>query len=199
MNLLPFLVHIQLKTAIFVKIENKMKLYTTTGDCGTTSLAGGTRVPKYHLRVEAYGTVDELCSHVGLLRAYTTTELLCRQLLDIQRLLMKCGGILSGNDSSSYQIADSDIQQVEASIDTLQSQLPELKGFIIPGGNVAAAQSHVARCVCRRAERVVAQLAAESEIPKNVLKYLNRLSDYLFALARTLCYEQNISDDFFLA
>ncbi|MDR1227025.1 MAG: cob(I)yrinic acid a,c-diamide adenosyltransferase [Prevotellaceae bacterium] len=175
-----------------------MKIYTTTGDSGTTSLAGGARVPKYHPRVEAYGTLDELCSQVGLLRMHVTTSTLREQLLEIQKLLMKCGSILSNTGKSPYQVKDGDILQVETWIDSLQSQLPDLKNFTIPGGNVAAAQSHVARCVCRRAERATVLLASENTAPENVVKYLNRLSDYLFVLARTLCKEQNISDEIWM-
>jgi len=167
-----------------------MKIYTKTGDKGQTSLIGGTRVPKHHLRVEAYGTVDELNAHIGLLRSYPISEQLIKELISIQELLFAIGAVLASDPERSkmslYQLQESDLKFLEDAIDRMESELPALKHFILPGGDPAAAQCHIARCVCRRAERFVVHLGEISVVEPLVISYLNRLSDYLFVLSRYL-------------
>ena len=164
------------------------KIYTRTGDAGTTGLGDGSRTPKDSLRVEAYGTVDELNSFIGLLRAELTVDHPCQELLSrIQHELFDLGGELC---IPGYEIIrQSGIDRLEQAIDALNEHLPPLKDFILPGGNRAASLAHVARTVCRRAERRVQTLSGTEDISPLGLKYLNRLSDYLFVLARTLARE----------
>ena len=163
-----------------------MKIYTRTGDKGETSLLGGGRVSKADLRIEAYGTVDELNAVIGLLRA--STSLAGDDLLDIQHQLFNIGSLLAADKGLKRQLpqlSDDAAMPLEQAIDSMESNLPELKNFVLPGGNIPAAHAHVARTVCRRAERRV--VALEDEFPTVVL-YLNRLSDYLFVLSRALVY-----------
>lgn len=165
-----------------------MKIYTKTGDDGTTSLFSGGRVSKAHLRVEAYGTVDELNSVLGVARAHqphhTTDEWLSR----IQSQLFNLGADLATPlDSKTEWVVRMDADTVlalEQGIDELTGELPELKNFILPGGSLAAAQVHVARTVCRRAERITVLLQEHEPLGEHVVRYLNRLSDFLFTLAR---------------
>ena len=161
-----------------------MKIYTKTGDKGTTSLVGGKRVEKDDSRVEAYGTIDELQSFVGML-ASTTDEV---QLEDIQRVLFKIGGYLAYEDATSAGVTDEMIAQLEQKIDRLSEELPPLRTFIIPGGTMAASICHVCRTVCRRAERRMTTLrrTIDVELDDNAFSYINRLSDYFFLLARKL-------------
>ena len=165
-----------------------MKIYTRTGDDGTTALFSGGRVPKHHLRVEAYGTVDELNSVLGLARALRPNAGTDADLERIQHQLFHLGADLATplDAKTSYVVrADSaQIAWLEGRIDALTAQLPALTAFILPGGSPAAAQIHVGRTVCRRAERLVTQLAEVEPIGEQVLPYLNRLSDFLFTLAR---------------
>jgi cob(I)alamin adenosyltransferase len=164
-----------------------MKIYTKTGDDGTTSLATGERVSKVHPQVEAYGALDELSAHLGMLRAMRTdTDAVIKHL---QELLMQCSAILAGSRSAIYLITENDIEYIEKQIDILQQRLPVLRNFVIPSGCMAACQCHIARCVCRRAERRAAALENDSEPIKNVLRLLNRMSDYLFVLSRSLNIE----------
>lgn len=164
------------------------RIYTRTGDDGSTGLGDGSRVPKDSLRVEAYGTVDELNSHIGLLRAELPAGHAAQALLSrIQHELFDLGGELCIPGYSL--IKEEGIDRLEAGIDTLNETLPPLKDFILPGGNRAASLAHVARTVCRRAERRVHTLAGQEDISGLGLKYLNRLSDYLFVLARVLARE----------
>ena len=165
-----------------------MKVYTRTGDDGKTSLISGDRVRKDDLRVEAYGTVDELSSFVGLLRCEPVPDDVAQHLVDVQRSLFAVGAFLAdsegrmGHDPGSWEVG-----QLESWIDAMDSELPELRAFILVGGCRGAAAAHVARAVCRRAERRVTALAAtEAGAPEGVLRYLNRLSDALFTLARFL-------------
>lgn len=164
------------------------KIYTKTGDAGETSLIGGTRVPKYHLRIEAYGTIDELNSYLGVIRDQIPNETAFKILLDIQDRLFTIGSELAtGPEGSRMQIPDlkpEDIQQLEKEIDLMTDDLPVLKNFILPGGNVVSSHCHVARCICRRAERLVVHLNTETPVPELIIPYLNRLSDYLFVLSR---------------
>ncbi len=165
-----------------------MKIYTRTGDQGTTSLFSGGRVPKYHLRVESYGTVDELNSILGLARAQQPSAATDEALARIQHQLFNLGADLATPlDAPSQHIVRMDAASVswlEELIDQMMAELPALTYFILPGGSPAAATLHVARTVCRRAERLVAQLQEGEAVGDQVLPYLNRLSDYLFTLAR---------------
>lgn len=165
-----------------------MKIYTRTGDDGTTSLFSGGRVPKSHLRVESYGTVDELNSLLGLARAHQPSPLTDADLARVQHQLFNLGADLATPlDAPTKHVVRMDAETVawlEQSIDRMTSELPALTYFILPGGSPAAATLHVARTVCRRAERLVTQLQTDEAIGEHVLPYLNRLSDYLFTLAR---------------
>jgi len=176
-----------------------LKIYTKTGDKGYTSLIGGTRVPKHHLRIEAYGTVDELNSYLGLIANLGITEEDCILIKEIQDRLFTIGSSLAADpDKSKMKIPDlhfSDIELLEKEIDIIDDYLPALKSFILPGGSVLAAHCHVARCICRRAERNVVQLAENSDVDDKVTMYLNRLSDYLFILARKVNFDNNIEEN----
>jgi cob(I)alamin adenosyltransferase len=175
-----------------------MKIYTKTGDKGQTALIGGTRVPKHHLRIEAYGTVDELNSYIGMLRDLTNDTHENTVLSEIQDRLFTIGSLLASDPGKSrMKVPDlhlSDIELLEKEIDLMNELLPELKSFILPGGHVNSSWCHLARCICRRSERLVSELQMESEIPEFVLIYLNRLSDYLFVLARKVLAKQNIPE-----
>ena len=165
------------------------KIYTRTGDLGTTSLVGGKRVPKTHPRLEAYGTIDELSSHLGLLCALLSDERDKAFILSVQQTLFGLSALLATEPESAYQpkpLSASLIKNMEDEIDRLQAILPPLNAFIIPGGSQAAAQAHVCRTVCRRAERCILALAEQSEVSSDTIRYTNRLSDYLFVLARTI-------------
>ncbi len=166
------------------------KIYTRTGDNGQTSLVGGARVSKTHPRLEAYGTIDELSSHLGLLSAMLPQKEHHRLfLLKIQHSLFVVSTLLATEDDCGFRPAPLDVSAIsnlEQEIDTLQSQLPPLRAFIIPGGCKEASQAHVCRTVCRRAERRVLALNEHTPVSKDVICYLNRLSDYLFVLARYL-------------
>ena len=166
-----------------------MKIYTKTGDDGTTGLFGGGRVPKDSARIEAYGTVDELNSVIGLVASESSVDWLNDLLQSIQQNLFVLGADLATplDARSNYAIprmGDSDVKKLERAIDEHDAELPSLKRFILPGGSVAGALLHHARTVCRRAERLLVHLAHEQEIGKSDIIYLNRLSDLLFVLAR---------------
>ncbi len=169
------------------------RIYTKTGDKGETSLIGGVRVPKHHLRIESYGTVDELNSYIGLISDELNDKEKYELLFEIQDRLFTVGSVLASDpEKSKMKIPDlheSDITLLENEIDKMDDQLPQLKNFILPGGHVAASHIHIARCVCRRAERIVVHLSSESEVPEMVVRYLNRLSDYLFTLARFVVHQ----------
>lgn len=175
-----------------------MKIYTKTGDKGQTSLIGGTRVPKYHERVEAYGTVDELNSYIGLIRSYDIDLRSKEELVEIQQLLFAIGALLAADPEKSkmklYTILERDITYLERAIDLMDSRLEPLKQFILPGGDVKVAHIHVARCICRRAERLVVQVAESSNVQEFIVIYLNRLSDYLFVLARKVAQDANCEE-----
>lgn len=165
-----------------------MKIYTRTGDQGLTSLIGGTRVPKSTLRIEAYGTVDELNSWVGLVRDQEVNQPHRALLKHVQDRLFTIGATLASDPERSRMqlpdLLDTDVTELEQEMDRLNEALPELRHFILPGGHPAVSHAHVARCVCRRAERLSIGLREESFVPDLVVQYLNRLSDYLFVLAR---------------
>lgn len=166
------------------------KIYTKTGDKGSTSLIGGTKVPKSHLRIEAYGTVDELNSCIGLCRDLLTDEAGRAVLQETQDRLFTIGAALACDPEKETKIRipdlkDSDIELLEKEIDRMTEVLPPMKHFILPGGHVTVSQLHIARCVCRRAERCCVRLELEGqEVEPVILQYINRLSDYLFVLAR---------------
>jgi cob(I)alamin adenosyltransferase len=175
-----------------------MKIYTKTGDTGYTSLFGGMRVPKHHLRIEAYGTVDELNSNIGLIRDQKVTPETFAVLIEIQDRLFTLGSILAtepGNEKVKVpQLNEQDILFLENEIDKMNEVLPEMRSFVLPGGHQTVSFCHVARCVCRRAERLVVHLAEVESAPELVIKYLNRLSDYLFVLSRKISQENNANE-----
>lgn len=166
------------------------KIYTKTGDKGNTSLIGGTKVPKSHLRIEAYGTIDELNSYIGLCRDLISDEAGRTVLQEVQDRLFTVGAALACDPVKEPKmripdLKDTDIQYLEKEIDRMTEALPPMKSFILPGGHIAVSQLHVARCVCRRAERCCVRLELEGqEVEPIILQYINRLSDYLFVLAR---------------
>lgn len=165
-----------------------MKVYTKTGDKGTTALLGGARVPKHHIRIEAYGTVDELNSYVGLIRDQAIPQHIIDTLLEIQDRLFTLGAILATQPEKENvkipQLSEADITFLEQKIDEMDATLPPMKNFVLPGGHTTVSFIHVARCVCRRAERLAVHLSELEEVDPIVLMYLNRLSDYLFVLSR---------------
>jgi cob(I)alamin adenosyltransferase len=178
-----------------------MKIYTRTGDKGDTGLFGGGRVPKAHLRVEAYGTVDELNAAVGLSCEGTADGDIRTHLRQIQQDLFVLGASLAtpGAEDGSSRAATPDlpahrIQEMEGWIDEATEETPELKAFILPGGTRGAAELHLARTICRRAERAVVRLGQEESMDPRVLTYLNRLSDLLFAFARLENHRQGVPD-----
>ncbi|WP_046245216.1 cob(I)yrinic acid a,c-diamide adenosyltransferase [Hymenobacter terrenus] len=175
-----------------------MKIYTKTGDKGLTSLIGGTRVPKSSLRIECYGTVDELNSHIGLVRDQDVNADRRPLLKEIQDRLFTIGSALAADPEKSKMklpdLHDADVTLLEDEMDRLNVTLPELRAFILPGGHPAVSSTHVARCVCRRAERMVIQLAEESFVAELVVVYLNRLSDYLFVLSRAMAHELGVEE-----
>ncbi len=168
-----------------------MKIYTKTGDQGQTSLYGGKRISKNDIRIEAYGTVDELNSFIGLLISHISNEQV-EVLGEIQKRLFTIGSILASDPEKtlpSPDILDADIILLENSMDNMESSLAPLKTFILPGGSQANSIAHVCRTVTRRSERRVIALAEEAEVPAIVIRYLNRLSDYFFMLSRYLAVE----------
>jgi cob(I)alamin adenosyltransferase len=174
-----------------------MKVYTKTGDKGTTALFGGDRVPKHHIRIESYGTVDELNSHIGLIRDQQINRHYKDILIKIQDRLFTVGAILATPPEKEIlkngkprlnipRISESDIEMLEKEIDTMEESLSPMTHFVLPGGHTTVSYCHIARCVCRRAERLSVHLNEIEAIDPLVLTYLNRLSDYLFVLARKL-------------
>ena len=166
-----------------------LKIYTKTGDKGTTSLIGGTKVLKSDLRIEAYGTVDELNSYVGLCRDLITDESSKNNLKEIQDRLFTIGSSLACDPEKETKmkipdLKEEDIRLLEQEIDKMDKSLPEMKHFILPGGHITVSHIHIARCICRRAERCCVRLGENEEENSMIIKYLNRLSDYLFVLAR---------------
>lgn len=177
-----------------------MKVYTKTGDKGTTALFGGTRVPKHHIRIESYGTVDELNSYIGLIRDQNIDPNYKNVLIEVQDRLFTLGAILATppekeilkNGQPRLQnlgLQDTDIKYLENEIDKMEENLPQMTHFVLPGGHTTVSYCHIARCVCRRAERLSVHLNEIEPTDSHVLTYLNRLSDYLFVLARKLSYD----------
>ncbi len=174
-----------------------MKIYTKTGDDGTTGLIGGTRVKKHHIRIESYGTVDELNSWLGLIRDQEIDVDIKDVLNQIQKKLFTIGAILATDPEKAVlkngkkrlnipEITDADILFLETEIDTMDASLPQMTNFILPGGHTTVSYCHIARTVCRRAERMCTLLHENAPLNAALLKYINRLSDYLFVLARKL-------------
>lgn len=165
-----------------------MKVYTKKGDTGQTSLIGGTRVPKSSLRIESYGTVDELNSYLGLIRDSYDSKELYEQIVEVQDRLFTMGSHLASDPEKSKMkipgFDEKDIELLEQWIDKMEESLPPMKSFILPGGHLAVSHMHVARCICRRAERLVVDLNQHQPVNPHLLTYLNRLSDYLFVLSR---------------
>ena len=174
------------------------KIYTKTGDKGETSLIGGVRVPKYHLRIESYGTVDELNSYIGMVKDMITDARAKEVLYEIQDRLFTIGSVLASDpEKSKMKIPDlheTDVELLEKEMDAMDENLPELRSFILPGGHPAVSTAHVARCICRRAERLVVHLSNESQVPEIIAVYLNRLSDYLFVLSRKIATDFNVDE-----
>jgi cob(I)alamin adenosyltransferase len=174
-----------------------MKIYTKTGDKGTTALFGGTRVPKHHIRIDSYGTVDELNSHLGLIRDQDIDVHSKTILQGIQDKLFTVGAVLATDPEKAIlkngkerlnipKISEGDIQLLEKEMDAMNLELPEMTHFVLPGGHQTVSFCHIARCVCRRAERLASALNELEPFQPETLTYLNRLSDYLFVLARKL-------------
>lgn len=175
-----------------------MKIYTKKGDGGETSLIGGTRVAKHHLRIQSYGSIDELNSFLGLLRDQQASCVPKSFLGEIQDRLFTIGSHLASDPRKSKmklpELKKDDILTLEERIDRMNEELPELKAFILPGGHPIVSYCHIARCVCRRAERNCTELAEADEVDPLIIAYLNRLSDYLFVLARFLGKELKINE-----
>ncbi|MDQ3110413.1 MAG: cob(I)yrinic acid a,c-diamide adenosyltransferase [Bacteroidota bacterium] len=167
-----------------------MKIYTKTGDKGQTSLIGGTRVPKHHIRIEAYGTVDELNSWVGLLRDTIADAHVKTILIEVQDRLFTIGSLLAADPEKSKmklpELKESDVTLLEKEIDEMDKVVPPMKSFVLPGGNEIVSHCHITRCICRRAERCTIHLTETSPVNEIIIQYLNRLSDYLFMLSRKL-------------
>jgi cob(I)alamin adenosyltransferase len=173
------------------------KIYTKTGDKGETSLFGGARLPKSHLRIEAYGTVDELNSYVGLVRDCLTEDATRDVLKNIQDRLFDLGSNLAVDPSKKMQvpeIQELDIELLEQEMDKMDESLEPLKNFILPGGHTTISFCHLARTVCRRAERNVVALSLHDEVDEILVRYLNRLSDYLFMLARKIAADLKVEE-----
>lgn len=175
-----------------------MKIYTKTGDKGQTSLIGGVRVPKHHIRIEAYGTVDELNSYIGLVRDQEITQEYKEVLKEVQDRLFTIGSSLASDpEKSKMQIPDlfeDDILFLENEMDKMTAVLPELKNFILPGGHTIVSYCHLARVVCRRAERISVHLSELSYVDDRAIRYLNRLSDYLFTLSRKVAFDLGLEE-----
>lgn len=170
-----------------------MKIYTKTGDQGTTALFGGKRLSKADLRIDTYGTVDELNSYIGLVRDQDVNQKRKLVLIEIQDRLFTIGSILAtepGNEKVKVPaLSESDIEYLEKEIDAMDAVLPPMRFFVLPGGHRFVSECHIARTVCRRTERLTIALAAQEEVQPLVIKYLNRLSDYLFVLGRKISHE----------
>lgn len=175
-----------------------MKIYTKKGDKGETSLLGGTRVTKSHIRIESYGTVDELNSWIGLIRDQQIDDYTKKILIHIQDRLFTIGSHLASDPTKSGikipDIKEENITALELEMDKINEIIPEMKSFVLPGGNTIVSYCHIARCVCRRAERCAVHLASEEKVADIILKYLNRLSDYLFVLSRKLSHDLNAEE-----
>ena len=175
-----------------------MKIYTRTGDRGKTTLAGGKPVSKTHIRIEAYGTVDELIAHLGLIRDLVDQPEVKAYLLKVQDNLMAITAILATDEDTPEirvpSLEDVEVAGMEKLIDAMETGLKPLNSFILPGGHIVSSQCHIARTICRRAERQIIRLSEELFVPATVIKYVNRLSDYLFVLARKILHDAGLED-----
>lgn len=177
----------------------KFKVYTKTGDDGTTGLVGGTRVKKYDARLEAYGTVDELNASIGVLRSLDLSDDVVDLLIQVQNKLFNIGSRLASDEkgnayTAGLKIREEHIKTLENAIDKFEEDLPELSNFVLPGGELSVAQCHVARTICRRAERRILEYAENNTVQGETIKYINRLSDFLFVLARKLTFDNNVEE-----
>ena len=172
-----------------------MKVYTKKGDKGTTQLIGGTRVPKSSLRIEAYGTIDELNSYIGLIRDQEIDPKYIAQLIQTQDRLFTIGSLLATDPGKSKmklpELEEIDITNIESWIDEMDAELEPMKSFVLPGGHTTVSYTHIARCVCRRSERIITELNATETVSPVLSSYINRLSDYLFVLGRKLTKDLN--------
>jgi cob(I)alamin adenosyltransferase len=175
-----------------------MKIYTKKGDTGYTSLIGGTRVAKHHLRIESYGTVDELNSYMGLVRDYNENPELKEVILEVQDRLFTIGSQLAADPEKSKmklpELHESDVTFLEEQIDKMDEELEPMRSFVLPGGHPVISSTHIARCVCRRAERITVHLAENETVDEMIMRYLNRLSDFLFTLSRKLSKDLNTEE-----
>lgn len=176
------------------------KIYTKTGDDGTTGLVGGTRVKKFDARLEAYGTIDELNAAVGVIRSYDIPDTISSVLIEIQNRLFNIGSRLASDEkgdkiTEKLSITEAHIAFLEKAIDEIEKDLPKLRQFILPGGDLASAYCHVARTVCRRAERRILAFADSGTIQPEIVKYINRLSDFLFVLARKMAAISGVHEE----
>lgn len=174
-----------------------MKVYTRTGDKGSTGILGG-RLSKAHIRIDSYGTVDELNSHLGILRDQEVSKPKIEELVGIQNNLFVIGSYLASDPEKSKvsipHIDEEDVKALEDAMDAMDTELPEMRHFVLPGGHVSVSFCHVARCVCRRAERLITGLSELEVVDEIILRYVNRLSDYLFVLSRWMTKELNITE-----
>jgi cob(I)alamin adenosyltransferase len=179
-------------------MSKEYKIYTKGGDKGETSLLGGTRVPKYHDRIEAYGTLDELNSYVGLVRDQEIDPHYKDILLKIQNNLFVAESHLAADKEENIkqlpQLKTDDITLLENEIDRMNEKIPPLKSFVLPGGHTVVSYCHISRTICRRSERLVIKLGRQYKIDPLIIKYLNRLSDYLFVLARAIAKDFNVEE-----
>lgn len=175
-----------------------MKVYTKKGDKGTTQLIGGTRVPKNTIRIEAYGTIDELNSYIGLIRDQEIHQQYYDQLIEIQDRLFTLGALLARDPEKQKmklpELVETDIENLENWIDEMEEKLEPMTSFVLPGGHTTVSYTHIARCVCRRGERIISELNEHSEISEIIMAYVNRLSDYLFVLSRKLTLDLNAKE-----
>ena len=176
-----------------------MKIYTKRGDTGQTSLLSGERVAKCHERIEAYGTIDELNSFVGLLRSGKLDNNDSQFLIKIQNKLFNLGSNLATEKKSKNfklpGLTNDDILVLEKEIDKIDTILPKLKNFVLPGGNQTIAYCHVCRSICRRAERLIVKLSANTDVDEQIIKYVNRLSDYFFQLSRKIAFDLKLEEE----
>lgn len=180
-------------------MEKKNKIYTKTGDDGTTGLVGGSRVKKFNLRLEAYGTVDELNTHIGVILAQNVPLNVQKVLVQIQNRLFNIGSQLATDENgkeitAGLSIKEEDIHLLETVIDRWEEELPALNQFILPGGTATAAHCQLARTVCRRAERRILEFAESYEVQQEIIHYMNRLSDLMFVLSRKLNYDDGVDE-----
>lgn len=180
-------------------MKKEFKVYTKTGDDGTTGLVGGTRVKKYDARLEAYGTVDELNASIGVLRSCDLPDNISNLLVQIQNKLFNIGSRLASDEkgeafTAGLIITEEHIKILENAIDKFEESLPELTHFILPGGELVVAHCHVARTVCRRAERRILEFSEIQPVQPETIKYINRLSDFLFVLARKIALDKNVDE-----